>query len=160
MAKVLGNFHLIIDKKNREGKFLCEEIVKSSEFQEGKDWEYEILPENGYKILSDQLKKRILNRDNPTNDKVYIDVFDLDMRVLIDRENYSEELWESIFPADKNRKGGNNKDSDNNKNLSSPSANSSNKENKMVWWIGGGVVFILFASFLVFLFRKRKKIRK
>jgi len=35
--------------------------------------------------------------------------------------------------------------------------NSSDKESKIVWWIGGGVLFIFFVSLFVYLFKKRKK---
>ncbi|KLL02003.1 MAG: hypothetical protein MRERC_5c006 [Mycoplasmataceae bacterium RC_NB112A] len=34
------------------------------------------------------------------------------------------------------------------------------KGSKVVWWIGGGVIFIIFVLFLFYLFRRRKKVRK
>jgi len=44
-------------------------------------------------------------------------------------------------------------------NSSSPTK-SSDKESKIVWWIGGGILFILAVLFLVYLFRRERKIKK
>lgn len=44
---------------------------------------------------------------------------------------------------------------------SDPSSTSStDKGNKIGWWIGGGIIFILSILFLVYLFGKRKKVKK
>ena len=76
----------IVDQKNKDGEFLCEKIINSSEFQEGKDYVKE--RENAFRLLSYKLKRRILNRNSSSNnvgvisDKIY--------RVLVDKGNSLE----------------------------------------------------------------------
>lgn len=145
------NICIVVDKKNQEGEFLCEKIIKSPNFQEKKD--YVVESKDKYFLLSYELKKRILEVHNPSNSEQPLSYFDY--KVVIDRENenYDEEFWERAFPKDKNQQGGNDKDKDN-----ALPTKSSNEESKVVWWISGGVLFILFILLLVYLFRGRKKL--
>jgi len=72
------------------GGFLCEKIIKSPNFQEGKD--YIIESNDKFFLLSYELKKCILNRNNLSNDECPVACFDY--KVLIDRdgENCDEEF--------------------------------------------------------------------
>ncbi|CAG8686933.1 4292_t:CDS:2, partial [Ambispora gerdemannii] len=56
--QITDNVFVVIDKK-KDGKFRCEETIKSSDFQEGKD--YIVESKDEYSLLSYELKKRVLN---------------------------------------------------------------------------------------------------
>jgi hypothetical protein len=153
---------VIIDKKSKDGEFICEKIIKSSQFQEGKDWN-NTLGINTYKILSLELKKRILSRDNPSNDKVYIDASNLEMEVWIDRgSEVDNEFLRKFFVenpfykdmlSEEDKKRLNEDREDEEISISHPIK-------PVIWWTVGMVSFMLFTSFLVYLFRKRKKVKK
>jgi hypothetical protein len=101
------------------------------------------------------------------HDKIWHDKYD-EFREKIKNEKLAEGSGYQALGKDFVRseyKKGDNNDNDNNKPKPEKSHSSfptkfSDKESKVFWWIGGSVIFILSASLLVYLFRKRKKIKK
>lgn len=79
---------LIIDKKDANGVFRCEEKIKLPQFQSGVDYIFNE-NEDKYTIFSSGLIKDILLIQNPYSDIENRDVSDLELRVLVD---YREEI--------------------------------------------------------------------
>jgi len=77
--------HLVIDRKNSDGIFPREAKIKSSQYQEGKD--YTVISDGVYIIHSPELRKFVLDiRD----DDFFSDVpteEELEVKVMVYREN-------------------------------------------------------------------------
>ncbi|MCE8163602.1 MAG: hypothetical protein I3274_05315 [Candidatus Moeniiplasma glomeromycotorum] len=140
------------------------------------DWEDDFYKENGFYRLFRVLLNFGKNRQEPWWE-LGVDISKLKLKVEDTSDIKSEwywlgpkvykilqEIWETgeiknSQGLDLNWPVASKEENEPKKNSVSSPTEPSDKKSKIIWWIGGGTIFIVFVLFLIYLFRKRKSSR-